>query len=242
MDRRRAITAGLALLAVLAAGLAGGALEDVDTGGTGVGAGGGEGAGAGTGDRFDLGAPDNATAGDGLGVPYLGVAVRLLLVAFLLVALAGLVPLYDEYGLRGILGLLLVSVTGAFLLFALVEFLDASGGFGRGRGGFFGRGEPALPGGGVPGPETTSGPVADPAVALGLLFGLAAVVGLVALARATGDDDPGSVPEAPDPSRPDGVEAVGRAAGAAAGRPDGGRPAGRGNPADRPGAGRRVRP
>jgi hypothetical protein len=89
---------------------------------------------------------------------------------------------------------------------------------GLGEGGFLGRGEPTLPGGGVPGAETTSGPVADPAVALGLLFGLAAVVGLVALVRATGDDDPGGVPEVPEPSRPDGIEAVGRAAGAAADR------------------------
>lgn len=216
MDRNRAGAVLLALLGVLALSVGAASLDSATSAGSGAGAGPDEGVGAGEGERFDLGAPNASAVDDGIGVP--PILFQVALAVLFVLALLGLVPFYEEYGLRGIAVAVALTLGFAVVVFLFVAHVDLAGLFGdlAGEGGLLGSGAPEFPGGGAVGEIAGTVPVAGGTVALAVL--LVAVVAGAALVilRASGDATvaTGGAPAEEAPA----AAAVGRAAGRAAAR------------------------
>lgn len=218
MDRRRALVAALALLAVLTLGVGAATLEDADSGGSGFGAGGGAGGGSGSGDEFDSGAPKPFDEPDTDHVPYLDVVLVVLGILFVIGALYGLIVAIQDYGVVRTVLIFVILIGISALMMVLLYAIAGGGEVFPGQGGLFGEEAPTIPGGGNPAQSSDPGPIASPTLALGLLFGLALLAALVAFSRSTSDEVHVPDPEPVEGERESQLAAVGEVAGAAADR------------------------
>lgn len=216
MDRNRAGAILLALLGVLALSIGAASLESATSAGSGAGAGSEEGVGGGEGERFDLGSPNVSGTDTGFHVP--PILFRVTLLVLFVLALLGLVPFYEEYGLRGIAVAVALTVGFAVVMFLFVAHVDLPGLFENLSGdiGLFGSGTPELPGGGAIGEASGTAPVAGGTVALVVL--LVAIVAGAALVIVQASGDATASAAGDDTDEEGTAVTVGRAAGQAADR------------------------
>lgn len=215
MDRNRAGAVFLALLGVLALSVGAASLESATSAGSGPGAGSEEGVGAGEGDRFNLGSPNVSGTDTGFDIP--PILLRVAMLVLFVLALLGLVPFYEEYGLRGIAVAVALTVGFAVVVFLFVTHVDLAGLFENLAGdiGLFGSGTPELPGGGAIGEASGTAPIAGGTVALVVL--LAAIVSGAALVIVQASGDATASTAGADAEKGTSA-AVGRTAGRAADR------------------------
>lgn len=214
MDRDRLAPLAVALLAVLAFGVAAATLDTAHTGT--VGAGGGDaGVDDGASGPVDFGAPPvESDAGPAPIDPALLEA--LLALAAVVAAVAVARWLYVE-GLGALRTLLSLAVPVAVLVAALSLAVGELG-FGAGGGGLFGDDRPQLPAGG--GADVAPRMTADPSLALAAVVGGVLVVAAAVAVRSTGEgfDDRSDPPTSAAAADPEPSTAVGDAAGRAADR------------------------
>lgn len=225
MDRRTARTVGLALLAVLALGVAAATIDTAVTGGS-DGFGGTSGASdVGPSDRDGVGPSETETrrgGGTSLGSVCLPVLTTPAAMAGLLLVFVGLLVLV-YYDTRSLLPVAAVGFTFGLPGYAFWVLLTACGPltFGGADSGT-GNGSFSLPrGGGELGELGGSGEgaVSAPTVAFGLLLVLALLGAVALLVLSTGDDDAADRETVAEEADPDvDVGDIGRAAGAAADR------------------------
>ncbi|WP_363467548.1 DUF4129 domain-containing protein [Halogeometricum borinquense] len=220
MDRHAARTVALAVLAVLALGMAAATIDTAVTGGSG---GGGLGTGASTGigpsDEGDVGPSDTEGGGMTFGSFCLPILTEPLVQAGLLLVFVGLL-LLTYYDTRSLLPVFVIGITfglPGYVFWALLtscRALDLGGSsIGASNGSF------SLPqgGGGLPG--SGDGPVAAPTAIFGFILVLALVGAVALLFFSTGDDDAAVDPETAYEEDDDvDIRDIGRAAGAAADR------------------------
>lgn len=220
MDRDAARTIGLALLAVLALGVAAATIDTAVTGGSGGFGGGAGGSGIGPSDQGDIGPSETQSGG---GAPIISFCLPILttpaVMAGLLLVFVGLLALvyYDTQSLLPVAAVGITFGLPGYVLWVLLTTcgpLDFGGaGMGASNGTF------SLPEGGGQLGGSGEGAVSAPTAAFGILLVFALLGAVALLVLSTGDDeaaDRETVAEEEDPDVD--VGEIGRAAGAAADR------------------------
>ncbi|MDS0293713.1 DUF4129 domain-containing protein [Halogeometricum luteum] len=220
MDRDAARTVGLALLAVLALGVAAATIDTAVTGGSGGFGGEAGGSGLGPSDQGDVGLSETQSGGGAPVGPFcLPVLSSPPVVAGLLLVFAGLLTLV-YYDTRSLLPVAAVGLTFGVPGYVFWMLLTTCGPLEFGGAGMSaGNGSFPLPEGGGQLGGSGEGAVSAPTAVFGILLALALVGAVALLVLSTGDDEAAGRETVAAEEDPDvDVGEIGRAAGAAADR------------------------
>ncbi|MDS0298083.1 DUF4129 domain-containing protein [Halogeometricum sp. S1BR25-6] len=219
MDRDAARTVGLALLAVLALGIAAATIDTAVTGGSGGFGGGSDVPGIGPSDEGDAGLSETQSGGSAPVISFcLPILTNPAVVAGLLLVFVGLLALIYR-DTRSLLPVAAVGFTFGLPGYVFWVLLTTCGPieFG-GAGASAGNGSFSLPEGGGQLGGSGEGAVAAPTAVFGVLLVVALVGAVALLVLSTGDDEAAGRETVPEEDPDVDVGEIGRAAGAAADR------------------------